>query len=75
MELARLKLIFFLSFAALITCLSADIAEVDEVWRRQAAEAMEVADQHYEPNPGDVVNHFNMKAQEYAKKILILLIF
>lgn len=72
MELARLRLIFLLSFVALIPCLSANIAEADEVWRRRAEEAMQTTEQYYDPNPAAVANHLNLKVQEYVKTPPIL---
>jgi len=69
MELSRLRLIFFFSFAALIPCLLANIAEMDEVWRRRAEEAIETTEKYYDPNPGAVASHFNMKAQEFSNEI------
>ena len=66
MELAGLRLIFLFSFATLMPCLSAHIAEVNEVWRRRAEEAMQTTEQYYDPNPVAVANHLNMKVQEYV---------
>ena len=69
MELAKLRLFFLFSFAALIPCLSANISEVDEVWRRRAEEAMQTTEQYYDPNPVAIASHLNMKVQEYVNNI------
>ncbi|KAL9426369.1 hypothetical protein AB3S75_033199 [Citrus x aurantiifolia] len=68
MELAKLRLFFLFSFAALIPCLSANISEVDEVWRRRAEEAMQTTEQYYDPNPVAIASHLNMKVQDLSKQ-------
>ncbi|KAL9429142.1 hypothetical protein AB3S75_031032 [Citrus x aurantiifolia] len=68
MELAKLRLFFLFSFAALIPYLSANINEVDEVWRRRAEEAMQTTEQYYDPNPVAIASHLNMKVQDLSKQ-------
>ena len=68
MEIAKLGLIFFFSFATFIPHLTtAGIAEYDEVWQKRAAEALETTKQSYEPNPEAVTNYFNMNVRKYSK--------
>lgn len=63
MELARLRLILFSSFATFIHCLLADIADIDGVWRQRAEEAMNATIQAYDTNPEAVINNFNSHKQ------------
>ncbi|KAK9194773.1 hypothetical protein WN944_005480 [Citrus x changshan-huyou] len=58
MKLARLRLIFHFSFAVLIPCLSANIAEVDE--RQQDEKAMDTTIEAYDHNPQAIINDFNL---------------
>lgn len=65
MEVARLlNLVFFFSFVTLIPCLSANIADFDEVWRRRAEEALTATKEAYDPNPVEATSNFNMEVQK-----------
>lgn len=64
MDVAKLRLIFFFSFATIIPRLWADIGNFDEVWRQRAENASKVALESYDPNPEEITNQFNYRVHK-----------
>ncbi|KAF5749018.1 pectate lyase-like [Tripterygium wilfordii] len=64
MELAKLRLIFFFSFATLVPTLLANIAEFDEVWKERADKAKKNALDAYQPDPESVTFDFNFEVNK-----------
>ncbi|XP_022751910.1 pectate lyase-like [Durio zibethinus] len=68
MEVNKLRLVFFFSFAALIPSLWANIAEFDDVWKPRAEEAWKNTLAAYEPNPENVTSNLNYNVNKAMAK-------
>lgn len=64
---------FVFVFVVLVPVLGANIAEVDEVWRRRAEEAKKNAFEAYHPNPEQVIVELNEHVAGYVDLLLDLL--
>lgn len=67
MEATKLSLlIFFVSFAALVPTLRANIGEFDEVLQKKAEQARLAALEAYTPNPEEVTEHLNLHVRMWV---------
>lgn len=64
MEVAKLRLVFFFSFATLIPSLWANIEEFDQFWKQREEEAWQNTLAAYEPSPINVTNNLNFNVNE-----------
>ncbi len=63
MEPMKLILLLLCFFVAIFPITRAHIADFDEEWQKRAEEARKVALEAYQPNPEDVIDHFNNQVQ------------
>ncbi|XVF60468.1 hypothetical protein PTKIN_Ptkin08bG0049400 [Pterospermum kingtungense] len=68
MEVAKLRLVFFFSFATLIPSLWANIAEFDEFWKQREEEAWQKTLVAYDPTPENVTNNLNYNVNKALLK-------
>ncbi|XP_022740354.1 pectate lyase-like [Durio zibethinus] len=64
MEVTKLRLFFFFSFATLVPRLWANIAEFDDFWKQRADEAWKNTLAAYEPSPANVTSNLNHNVNE-----------
>ncbi|KAI6676801.1 hypothetical protein NL676_037597 [Syzygium grande] len=59
--------LFFLSFAAVVPSLRANIGDFDEYWQKRAEEAQKDALDAYDPHPESVTDYFNAKVDKAVR--------
>ncbi|KAJ8749877.1 hypothetical protein K2173_013792 [Erythroxylum novogranatense] len=65
MKMAKLTLIFLISFASMIPSLRGNIGHFDEVWQKRAEEAKKNLLEAYVPDPENVTDSFNLHVSNH----------
>ncbi|KAB2011495.1 hypothetical protein ES319_D09G024800v1 [Gossypium barbadense] len=69
MEVTKLRLVFFFSFAFIIPRLLANIIEIDDFWKQREQEAWNITLAAYESSPENIINHLNYNVDKVIRKI------
>ncbi|XWS44276.1 hypothetical protein CRYUN_Cryun15aG0030900 [Craigia yunnanensis] len=70
MEVSKLRLVFFFSFATLIPSLWANIVEFDEFWKQREEEAWKKTLEAYEPIPENITSNLNYNVNKALVKTI-----